>query len=70
MLDGGGVPFIEGDKKEFEATGHCAAYTIDHKDIFICHGYSVALDGASVLVKKEIKWDAQDWPTLSSCEKK
>lgn len=70
MLDGGGVPFIEGDKKEFEAAGHCAAYTIGGKDIFICHGYSVALDGASVLVKKEIKWDDQGWPTLSSCEKK
>jgi len=64
MLNGGGLPVIEGDKKTFEAAGHCAAYTIANKDIFICHGYDIALDGAATLIKKEIKWDNNDWPIL------
>jgi arabinan endo-1,5-alpha-L-arabinosidase len=64
MLNGGGLPVIEGDKKTYEAAGHCAAYTIDDNDVFICHGYDVALDGASVLIKKNIKWDNDGWPVL------
>ena len=64
MINGGGYPVIEGDKKTYEAAGHCAAYTIDDNDVFICHGYDVALDGASVLIKKNIKWDNNDWPIL------
>ena len=64
MLNGGGLPVIEGDKKTFEAAGHCAAYTIANKDFFICHGYDIALDGAATLIKKEIKWDNNDWPIL------
>ena len=64
MLNGGGLPVIEGDKKTFEAAGHCAAYTINNKDFFICHGYDIALDGAATLIKKEIKWDNNDWPIL------
>ena len=64
MLNGGGLPVIEGNKKTFEAAGHCAAYTIDDNDVFICHGYDVALDGASVLIKKNIKWDNDGWPVL------
>lgn len=64
MINGGGYPVIEGDKKTFEAAGHCAAYTINNKDLFICHGYDIALDGAATLIKKEIKWDNNDWPIL------
>lgn len=62
MLDGGGWPVIEGDKVNFEAAGHCAAYHIDGKDVFICHGYRIP-GGESVLVTKEIKWQ-DGWPTL------
>jgi arabinan endo-1,5-alpha-L-arabinosidase len=43
MRYGGGNLFIEGDKKAFEAAGHCAAYHIDGQDVFICHGYSIAI---------------------------
>ena len=64
MCDGGGMIVLEGDKKEYEAAGHCAAYTFNGEDIFICHGYSVALEGASVLVKRRIDWTKEDWPKL------
>lgn len=62
MLDGGGVPVIEGDKKKFEAIGHCAAYHFGSKDLFISHGYKIP-GGEAVLVQKEIKWK-NGWPIL------
>ena len=65
MCDGGGMIVLEGDKKEYEAAGHCAAYTFNGEDIFICHGYSVALDGASVLVMRRIDWTKEEWPKLA-----
>jgi arabinan endo-1,5-alpha-L-arabinosidase len=65
MRDGGGKIFLEGDKKEYEAVGHCAAYNIDGQDIFICHGYSVAQEGASVLIQRPISWTPDGWPTLN-----
>ena len=65
MRDGGGKIFLEGDKKEYEAAGHCAAYNIDGQDIFICHGYSVAQEGASVLIQRPISWTPDGWPTLN-----
>ena len=64
MRLGGGNLLIEGDKKAFEALGHCAAYHLNNEDIFICHGYSVPLEGASVLVQKTIRWTADGWPEL------
>lgn len=64
MRDGGGTLFIEGDKTEFEAAGHSAAYHLNGKDIFICHGYSIAHKGASILIQKDIHWTADGWPTL------
>ena len=65
MRDGGGKIFLEGDKKEYEAAGHCAAYHIDDQDIFICHGYSVAQQGASVLIQRPIVWTSDGWPELA-----
>lgn len=64
MLYGGGTVIIEGDKKQFEATGHCAAYSFADGDVFICHGYSIAHGGASVLVQRKIEWDKDGWPVL------
>lgn len=64
MLLGGGTLLVEGDKKEFEAMGHCAAYHFDGKDIFICHGYSIPHDGASILVQREIRWTNDGWPEI------
>ena len=64
MADLGGTLVIEGDKKEFEAAGHCSAYSFQGKDYFLCHGYSVALKGASILICKEISWTEDGWPIL------
>ena len=64
MAQGGGTLVIEGDKKEFEAAGHNSAYTVNGTDIFLCHGYSVVLDGASILIKKEMIWSEDGWPKL------
>ena len=64
MAAGGGTLFIEGDKKEWEAAGHCAAYTVDGEDIFICHGYSATQNGAALLIQRTISWTADGWPEL------
>ena len=65
MRYGGGNLFLEGDKTNFEAAGHCAAYTMDGQDIFICHGYSVAHNGASILIQRPLTWTSDGWPRLS-----
>ena len=65
MTEGGGTLFLEGDKQEFEAAGHCAAYDLPTgESIFICHGYSTRLNGASILIQRKIKWTSDGWPTL------
>ena len=64
MRYGGGKLFLKGDKKTYEAAGHCAAYTIDGQDIFICHGYSIAHKGASILIQRPIQWTADGWPQI------
>ena len=64
MLHGGGTLFLEGDKKEWEAAGHCAVYTFDHEDIFICHGYSATRNGAAMLIQRTISWSADGWPEI------
>ena len=64
MLEGGGTLLLEGDKKEYEALGHCSAYHFPDGDVFFCHGYSVAKNGASVLVQKSIHWTEDGWLTL------
>ncbi len=64
MNEGGGTLVIEGDKKEFEAIGHNAAYCFDGEWTFIAHGYSIAHGGMSILVQRPIVWTADGWPTL------
>lgn len=64
MAEGGGRLVIEGDKKTFEAAGHSAAYTFGDTDYFICHGYSIEQDGASILICKPIRWTADGWPEI------
>lgn len=66
MLNGGGTIFIEGDKKEWEAAGHCAAYTFDGEDIFICHGYSATRNGVALLIQRPISWTSNGWPEVKS----
>ncbi|MBQ8127781.1 MAG: family 43 glycosylhydrolase [Prevotella sp.] len=65
MLEGGGTLFLEGDKTEYEAAGHCAAYDLPGgESVFICHGYSTKLGGQSILIQRPITWTADGWPTL------
>lgn len=64
MVNGGGLLFLEGDKKEWEAAGHSAAYTFDGQDVFICHGYSATQNGAALLIQRPISWTADGWPEL------
>ncbi len=65
MAQGGGDLVIEGDKKEFEAAGHSAAYHLpDGQDLFICHGYSVAHNGQAILIQRIIRWTEDGWPYL------
>lgn len=68
MRYGGGTLFLEGDRQQYEAAGHCAAYHFDGEDVFICHGYSIAHQGASILVQRPIHWTADGWPTLEKIE--
>ena len=64
MAQGGGTIILEGDKKEYEAAGHCAAYNMNGEDIFICHGYATKQNGAALLVQRRIEWTADGWPEL------
>lgn len=67
MLMGGGTLFTEGDKKTYEAMGHCSVYTFGGRDLFFCHAYRTT-DGHSVLYEREIEWerlpDGTEWPKL------
>lgn len=64
MAQGGGTLVLEGDKVEWEAAGHCAVYTFDGEDIFVCHGYSATQNGVALLIQRPITWTADGWPTL------
>jgi arabinan endo-1,5-alpha-L-arabinosidase len=64
MAQGGGTIILEGDKQEFEAAGHCSAYNFQGQDIFVCHGYSTKMNGAALLVQRNISWTADGWPEL------
>lgn len=65
MREGGGTLVIEGDKQQFEAIGHCAAYHMNGEDFYISHGYSVAHKGAAILVQRKIEWTPDGWPELT-----
>ena len=64
MLKGGGTILLEGDKQEYEAAGHCAAYHFGDDDLFICHGYSAKQNGTALLVQRKISWTPDGWPKL------
>ena len=69
MLDGGGTLVIEGDKKQYEAAGHCAVYHLPlpkkqkRGDLFFCHGYSIKSEGMPKLVIRTVRWN-HGWPEL------
>ena len=66
MTEGGGDLFLEGDKQEFEAAGHCAIYDLPSGEtLFICHGYSTGMNGASILIQRHVTWSPDGWPHLT-----
>ncbi len=69
MTDGGGTILIEGDKKEFEAIGHCSVYDLpDGTTRYFSHGYSLKQHGSPILVQRLVKWDNAEWPVLSKID--
>ncbi|MBQ8050308.1 MAG: family 43 glycosylhydrolase [Bacteroidaceae bacterium] len=66
MQQGGGTLVLEGDKREWEAAGHCAVYDFGDGDTFICHGYSATQNGAAFLIQRPVSWSADGWPSLSA----
>lgn len=64
MLYGGGTLVFEGDHQQYEAAGHCAAYHLEGKDIFICHGYGMNASSPATLIQRPISWAADGWPEL------
>lgn len=64
MLSGGGTLVVEGDKRNYEAAGHCSVYNINGADMFFCHAYSIKHDGTAVLITRKIEWDEDGWPKL------
>ena len=62
MFDGGGTIFLQGNDK-WAGVGHSAHYTFDGKDYVICHGYDKTQNGRSLLIIREVKWDAEGWPS-------
>ncbi|MGI5847172.1 MAG: arabinan endo-1,5-alpha-L-arabinosidase [Candidatus Cryptobacteroides sp.] len=63
MAHGGGSIIIEGNQ-DWAGIGHNSAYHFDGKDYFIAHAYSMADNGASKLVIREITWTADGWPVV------
>lgn len=76
MDEGGGTLVIEGDKRLYEAVGHCSVYTmpvpmpndsarsdtsVPTADFFVCHGYCIARQGQPVLIVKRLEWEG-GWP--------
>ena len=65
MSNGGGTLFLEGDKVDFEAAGHSAAYDLPTGEtIFICHGYSTHHHGQAILIQREVEWSEDGWPSV------
>jgi arabinan endo-1,5-alpha-L-arabinosidase len=64
MTRGGGSLLLQGDTENWYATGHSAVYSLEGKDLFICHGYDRKDNGKSKLIIREIVWDEAGWPVL------
>lgn len=64
MASGGGTIILEGDGKKWAGAGHCAAYTIDGKDIFVAHAYNKDT-GRPQLIIRDITWCDNGWPKVT-----
>ena len=64
LLSQGGGTIVAKGNEDYFGVGHNSAYTFDGVDYFFYHGYDAKQKGKPVLVVKEIKWDADFWPSL------
>lgn len=64
MAHGGGTLVIQGNK-DWAGIGHNAVYHMDGKDYFISHAYSMADNGASKLIIREMSWTSDGWPVVN-----
>ena len=62
MTQGGGSVIAQGDGHKWQAMGHCAVYSFDGRDMFICHAYDVE-KGAPHLLMSPVTWQS-DWPVI------
>lgn len=63
LNEGGGTVLIQPNQNWYGA-GHNSAYTFDGKDYIVFHAYEIKNNGKPKLEIKELKWDADLWPTL------
>lgn len=64
MRAGGGTLVVAGNPA-WPGVGHNAAYTMDGTDYLVFHGYDASDGGRSKLWIREIRWDADGWPTVT-----
>ena len=63
-MDRGGHTLINSSNEKWVASGHCGVHHIDGKDYLAAHAYE-ATNGRSILVVREIEWDAEGWPNIT-----
>lgn len=63
-MDKGGGTLVVGPDRRWHGIGHCAAYTVEGQDWFVCHGYSAADGGMAHLVVKKMGWTKDGWPVI------
>ncbi|WP_140487840.1 arabinan endo-1,5-alpha-L-arabinosidase [Flavobacterium sp. GSA192] len=63
LNEGGGTILLQPNENWYGA-GHNSAYTFDGKDYIIFHAYEKKNNGKPKLEIKELKWDADFWPSL------
>lgn len=63
LNEGGGTILLLPNENWYGA-GHNSAYTFDGKDYIIFHAYEKKNNGKPKLEIKELKWDADFWPSL------
>jgi arabinan endo-1,5-alpha-L-arabinosidase len=62
--EGAGTLVVEGNK-QYAGVGHNSIYTFDNVDYLVFHGYDMNDNGKPKLLIKEVRWDADGWPTVS-----
>lgn len=63
LNEGGGTIIAAADENYF-GVGHNSTYTFEGKDYIFYHAYEKKTNGTPILVMKELKWDADFWPSI------